>query len=198
MTTPSPANPVPDPRDRSARQRDLTALPLFGQALVAARLARRAVLTMLTGPDRTAALAACGALEAIARTGSGWTDDHAAIAPARAIHPTRHTAAALEAIRWAFDSVGAAQGAWDFPVDAIVAASARRCLDAVCADRRISALQVSIIIAADVDQIAFACSEAHIRTYDPLGDAVFARLAPCHPLTLTEPTRASPTEEDCR
>lgn len=149
---------------------------------------------MLRGSDQEAALAACDAIEEIARRGDGWNDDAPAMKRLRAIRSTRSTAAALEGVRWAFDSMGAAQASSDFPVDATVAASARRCFAAICADPRVVSLQVAVILRADIDQIAFACNEISVNTYGPLTDHVFGRLAPCHELTLIAPR---PTPEEC-
>lgn len=149
---------------------------------------------MLDGRERELALAACDAIEKIAAHGDGWRAEHPAMRSLAEVRASRAGAAAREALRWAFDSVGAAQGALDFPVDATVTASAQRCVHAVCADRRVSEVQVAIVVASDVDQIAFACGEAHVRTYDRVGAHVLGRLAPCHALTLTAPSR-EPEEE---
>jgi hypothetical protein len=175
-------------------RKDIAALPLFGQALVACRLARRAAMAMVASEDRGVVLAACDEIDTIIRTGGGWRGSHPAMDAARAMPRTHGTRAALEGVRWAFDSAGAAEGANDFPVDAIVTSSATRCIEAVSEDARVGPVQVSILINSDIDSIAFACHEAHVHTYDPLGAGVFARLAPCHPLTLVEPGR-DPEEE---
>lgn len=171
----------------SARQVDLASLPLFAQALVASRIARRAVLAMLTATEQSLALAACDRIDAIAREGGGWRSAKEPGA-VRALPRARATEAALEAVRWAFDSVGAAEGALDFPVDATVTASAARSVDAVRGDRRVSPLQLAIVFMADVDQIAFAAREIRLGKYDALTAHVLGRLAPCHALTLIEPT----------
>lgn len=178
----------------SGRSTDLASLPLYGQALVAGRMARRAVLAMLQEADLEKGLAACDVIERIARREDSWRSGHPAMRAMERIRPGRGKHAALEAVRWAFDSVGAAQGANDFPVDHVVGASAQRCFAAITADARVSAVQVAILIAADVDQIGFACSEANVQFYDALPMHVFGRLAPCHPLTLSEPRRR-PEEE---
>lgn len=183
-----------DPNPTSARTTELTALPLFGQSHVASRIARRAVLAMLAGEAQKTALAACDEIDGIIERGSGWYDKHPGIAATAKLKRTRETEAAIEAVRMANDSAGAAQGANDFPVDAVVGASAQRAIDAVCDDRRISSMQVMILLASDIDSIAFACKEANVHTYDGLGRQVFSRLAPCHALTLTDPRR-TPEEE---
>jgi hypothetical protein len=187
-------HPSHDPS--SGRTRDIGQLPLFAQALVASRLARRACLAMMHDAPLGIALAACDAIDAVARAGDGWRETLDAPKRARSLPRTGDTEAALEAVRWAFDAAGAAQGALDFPVDAVVTNSARRSIDAVMADPRVSALQVMIVLAADIDQVAFACREAHVRTYDGVGAHVLSRLAPCHALTLQEPRR--PAQEDMR
>lgn len=85
--------------------------------------------------------------------------------------------------------MGAAQGALDFPVDATVTASARRCWDAIAGDPRVCVIQMAIVMESDIDLIAFACRESNVHTYDGLGGHVFGRLAPCHPLALQQPRR---------
>lgn len=184
------------PFETPARTRDLTALPLFGQGLVASRLARRAVLAMLPSNDQQTALVACDSLDEVTRRGDGWRSAQAACEQLQRLRPTRETEAAIEGVRWANDSVGAAQGALDFPVDATVAASAERCFSAIAHDPRVTTLQLVIVMHSDIDLIAFACREANIRTYDALTDYVFERLAPCHALTLHEPRHS--IEEDYR
>lgn len=184
------------PSETPTRTRDLTALPLFGQGLVASRLARRAVLAMLADKDQQTALAACDALDEVTRRGDGWPSAQPACDKVQRLRRTRETDAAIESVRWANDSIGAALGALDFPVDATVAASAERCFSAIAHDPRVTPLQPTIVMQSDIDLIAFACREANIHTYDALTDYVFERLAPCHALTLHEPRHS--IEEDFR
>jgi hypothetical protein len=54
-------------------------------------------------------------------------------------------------------------------------------------DPRVSALQVAILLTADIDQLHFACAEAGLPAHAPLTPHILARLAPCHPLNLTDP-----------
>ena len=170
----------------TTRMSDIVRLPLFAQSLVACRLARRAAQAMLTGEDQKIALDSCDTIEFVAKHGDGWSTDHPAVMATTMIRRTRGSEATLDALRWAFDSVAAAQAALDFPVDRTVTASANRAIQAVCSDSRVSQLQVSILVAADIDQIAFACKEANISTYDGVSGHVLERLAPCHALTLME------------
>lgn len=173
-----------------------TSLPLFGEALIAVRLARRAALSMLEGDDQRIALTACDVMEDVARRGDGWRSSQLVYDQTQRLPRTRDTEAALDAVRWAFDSLGAAQGSLDFPVDAIVGASAQRCIDAVQADPRVSPMQIAILIHADRDLISFTCAKARIGTYDGLTNDVLGRLTPCHPLSLSTP--AETCEEEAR
>lgn len=102
----------------------------------------------------------CDAIESIAKRGDGWRSDLPAVSLLAKVRSTRENEAALEAVRWAFDSIAAAQGALDFPVDATVTATARRCINAVCDDPRISCLQVMILVESDIDQVDFACNSS--------------------------------------
>lgn len=171
----------------AARATELKSLPLFAQALVACRLARRAALAMMAGADQALALEACDAIEAIARDADGWRDENPPIKALAKIRRTRENESALEAVRWAYDSVGVAQGALDFSVDATVTGSAQRCINAVCDDPRVSKLQIMIVLDGDIDQIAFACKEGNVNANDGVGGHVLGRLTPCHALSLIEP-----------
>ena len=196
--------PIRDP----AASDPFLALPLFAQALAACRMAHRAALTMLDDPqEQAAAVAACEVLETCIRHADGWSSTRSTAAFERVsqIPRTRSNAAALECLRMAIDSCGAAQGSLDFPVDATVAASAHRAIAALSADPRISLLQVAMLLASDVDQLTFACQEARIGKYDGLAPTsrpphppvdVLARLAPIHPLTLSESTGEQDDHEE--
>ncbi len=182
---------------RSLASPDLTkglaALPLFGQSLVACRLARRAALAMLDGDQQATAISACSQVEEVIRTGEARHTSQPSLVRAANLPRRSEAAAAFEALRWANDSAGAAAGASDFPVDAIVTASAKRCIEVVAMDPRVARLQLAVVLKSDIDSIDFACREASIGTYDALGRGVFARLAPCHALTLVAPP---PSPED--
>ncbi len=172
-------------------------LPLWGQALLAARMARRGILAMLDhapGSGIEAALLACDALEECARAGQGWHDRHATFDAAMLALRKPESLAALHALRWAIDAAGAAEGAWDFPVDGTVTVSAKRSFAALVNDPRVSALQIATLVAADADLIAFACAEAKVGTYDALTPQVFGRLTPVHPISLATPA-TTPREQ---
>jgi len=174
-------------------------LPLWGQALAAARMARRGILTLVgttPGQDLTAALAACDALEQCARDGQGWHARLSTFDTGLAALRQRESVCVLHALRWAIDAAGAAEGAWDFPVDGTVTISARRAIDALANDPRVGQLQTAILLGGDTDLIRFACDEVNIGTYDALTAHVFGRLPPVHPLTLSEPLRSP--EDQCR
>lgn len=194
---------IPSERLGDGARTKFHGLPLFAQALVAARIARRAVLATINNEhDRALALAVCDALDAACRRGDGWKSAEAAHERAGAIASNRQTSSTIECLRMAVDSCGAAQASLDFPIDAPVAASAERAIEAIARDARIGPIQIHIAFAADVDLLAFACEEARINKYDGLAPtprpphpAVDAtqRLASVHAFTLTEPSR-SPEE----
>ncbi|MCC6229427.1 MAG: hypothetical protein IT432_09390 [Phycisphaerales bacterium] len=166
-------------------------LPLWGQALVAARMVRRGVLAVL--PDappnfRDRALEACATIERCAVGGSLQRDDEQMLIGAMNLRAQAEArvAAVAQALWWAIDSCRAAQGAQDFPVDATVTNSALRAIGELGEDPRVSRLQLTVLVAADFDLIRFACSEVTIGRYDALTSHVLSRLAPVHPLTLVE------------
>lgn len=194
---------IPSERFSDRARTKFQGLPLFAQALVAARIARRAILaTIDSEQDRALALAVCDALDAACRRGDGWKSAEAAHERASTIASNRQTSATIECLRMAVDSCGAAHASSDFPIDATVAASAERAIEAIARDARIGPIQVHIAFAADVDLLAFACEEARINKYDGLAPTprpphpvvdVTQRLAPVRAFTLIEPSR-SPEE----
>lgn len=156
----------------------LAALPGAARALVAVRVARRACLAMLVDPgQQEAALAACDAIErlTLAPTPSPTSPTPAASQPAMAalgkVGRSRETEAALEAVRLAWESLGDP-------------GAVSRTINAVCGDERVSSMQIAIVVAADIDQLTFACEEAGIGQGDGLSAHVLGRLAPCHALHL--------------
>lgn len=167
---------------------DLATLPLWGQALVASRMVRRAAKALPRDDStRSAIEAACDAIDESARRGAltpaarqaaeGGGTGQAALSPG--------SESFREALRWALDAAAAAHDAQDFPIDATVTNSARSAIAAIAGDRRVAPLQLAILSGGDVDQVAFASGEARIGTYDALTDYVFERLAPVHGLTLS-------------
>ena len=80
----------------------------------------------------------------------------------------------------------------DFPVDATVTRSARSAIAALGEDRELSRMQITILLAADIDQLLFACGEDDrlpssrlASKYEGLGAHVLGRLAPVHALSVT-------------
>jgi len=177
-------------------------LPLWGQVLLATRMVRRGTLAMLpdeADPMRQRIVAACDAIDKCAEHGDGVTRVRSVLDKAAALRDgrtTRLTQAIAQSVWWTIDAARAAEAANDFPIDSTVTHSALSAIRALAEDRRITPLQLSILMAADLDQIRFACGEARIGTYQGLTAHVFGRLAPVHALTLTEPTRSP--EENAR
>lgn len=180
------------------------ALPNFGQALVAVRMVRRAVMAKYAGGDAERALIeqACDAAELCARVGNG-THRHKPLF--RQVMDLRDAFDArrpsLEGVRtaawWMVDAVNAAESAQDFPIDGTVTRSARSSIAALGEDRELSRMQITILLAADLDQLLFALGEVDklparniAAKDDGLGDHVMGRLAPVYALTVTpyEPT----------
>ena len=168
----------------------LKTLPLWGQALVASRVVRRAAMT-LPGHDTTRAAieAACDAIDESARRGALTAAARQASERAESrLEPAAPASESFsEGLRWALDAAAAANDALDFPIDTTVTNSARSAIAAIAADRRVTPMQLTILAAGDIDQVAFACGEVRIGKYDGLTDHVFGRLAPVHALTLTPP-----------
>lgn len=159
-------------------------LPLYAQALMASRIARRAVLCL---PDsfpetaKAAMITVFDELDALCRDGG------AAVNVMRPLYEQANAwrgstaGEAAEALYWAVDATASAEAANDFPVDETCTRDARQAFAAAGRAEGLSPLQVMTYLAADLDQLRFACAEAHIGMYDPLGPAVMGRLAPVYP-----------------
>jgi hypothetical protein len=151
---------------------------------MASRIARRAILH---APDRFPAgakedmLEVCDRLDALCATGG------AAMAVMRPLYERakawRGTPAgeAAEALYWAVDATASAEAANDFPADETCRRDAREAFAAAGNADGLSPLQVMTFLAADMDQLRFACAEAGVGAYDPLGPSVMGRLAPVRP-----------------
>lgn len=166
-------------------------LPVWGQALIAARMVRRGVLAVLpdASPDfRDQALAACSTIERSAVKGTLPDADERALKNTMNLRERAdaRVAAVARALWWAIDACRAAQGALDFPVDSTVTNSSLRAIGELGEDPRVSRLQLTVLVAADFDLVRFACSEISVGRYDGLTAHVLSRLAPVHPLTLVE------------
>ncbi|MFZ5617235.1 MAG: hypothetical protein ACOZAA_07945 [Pseudomonadota bacterium] len=159
-------------------------LPLRAQALIASRMARRAILHLpreFSEGDRQAMLALCDALDRAAATGD--LDPTALDEVIERALATRGGPAgeAAEALYWAWDAAGAAIGALDFPVDDICIMSASNAIASASRTYGMTPLQAVIFAAADLDLLRFACKEANVGFYDALGAGVMGRLPPVHP-----------------
>ncbi len=170
---------------------EFATLPLWGQALIAARMVRRGVLAVLPDatPDfRDLALAACATIERSAVKGTLSDDEQRSLRNAMNVRESAEArvAAVACALWWAIDACRAAQGAQDSPVDSTVTSSSLRAIGELGEDPRISRLQLTVLVASDFDLVRFACSEISAGRYDALTPHVLARLAPVHPLTLVE------------
>jgi hypothetical protein len=147
-------------------------LPLWAQVLLAARIAARASEAAPLGRF-------CGQLEegCLGRLEHGWhrtllEELRAADLPADA-EPVRP---ALDA---ALDAAFAADEALDFSAaESACTGSVLRSLAAVAASPALNPLQVQILVASDVDLLAFATDEQGIGRYDPLTADVLGRLTP--------------------
>lgn len=172
-------------------------LPLWGQALIAARMVRRGVLAVL--PDasfefRDQALAACATIERSTVKGALLDADERALKNAMNLREQAddRVMAVARALWWAIDACRAAQGARDFPVDSTVTGSSLRAIGELGEDPRVSRLQLTVLVAADFDLVRFACSEISVERYEGLTSHVLSRLAPVHPLTLVETPMRGP------
>lgn len=182
---------------------DLGTLPLWAQALIAARLVRRAALAFFdpaspastTNPTttitdaRATVFSTCDAIETCAELGGGVHRFAPLFDRASQLRFESHDAirTLTQSVFWAVDSTRAADASQEFPFEATVTRSMLSAIGTLQLEPRLGSLQIIILVAADADQIRFACSEIGIGRFDPLTRHVFGRLAPVHALTLVEP-----------
>lgn len=170
----------------------LAELPLWAQALLAARQLERARLALAPAipPPLNTLLARChDAIGDCARAGS-LVARHTALFDSgvaqRYAEAESGPATLRHALYYAIDATRAADAAQDFPIDATVAHSARHSLAALAAEPRFIALQLGILLAADIDLLRFHCREAGIGRYDALGAAALQRLPALRALDVVE------------
>lgn len=159
-------------------------LPLYAQALMAARMARRAILhspDAVPAPVKADMLGVCDRLDAFCAGGGAGMQRMRPLYDL--VNGWRGSAAgaAAEALYWAVDAVASAEAANDFPVDETCRRDARQAFAEAGRAEGLSPLQVMTFLAADMDQLRFACEESRIGCYDALGPAVMGRLAPVYP-----------------
>lgn len=159
-------------------------LPLWGQVLLASRMARRAAYAL--GGESMARMrrvltAGCDAVDRCAQAGAWLDEERAAIGAAREIAASGDDLAAAEAFACVADATHAAHESLDFSAaETACVHSAAKALACAAEAPGLSPLQVRIYAAADLDQLRFACSEAGVGRYDALGLHVMGRLAPVH------------------
>lgn len=159
-------------------------LPLFAQAFIASRMARRAIFQLpkdFPAHDRKAMLAVCDALDIFCREGGASMNKMNSLYDAA--HRYRGGAAgeAAEALYWAVDAAASAEAASDFPIDGTCIRDSENALAAASRSHGLSPLQVRVYAAADLDSLRFSCGEAHVGFYDALGSYVMDRIAPVYP-----------------
>ncbi len=163
---------------------EISKLPLFAQAFIASRMARRAALHLpgdFPAADRKTMLDICDVLDRAVASGASSLDK---LRPHfDKIYELRGGPAgeAAEAVYWALDAASAADAANDFPVDTTCIRDTQNALAAASRSHGLSPLQVRVFAAADLDTLRFVCAETKIGFYDPLGSYVMERVAPVYP-----------------
>lgn len=157
---------------------ELDRLPVLARVLVGSRLLRRWVMGRSPDLDGGSSLRTLDWVDGVVRDGGleMW-------------EPPGGVAPGLCDLMGAVQAWGGCEGGAE-RVSSLVRATIR----AVRNDPWVSSIQVAILLAADIDQIGFACGELRLGEHDPLTQSVFQRLAPVHALTLTRP-RPTPEEE---
>lgn len=163
---------------------EISKLPLYAQAFIAARMARRATLFLpktFAAAERAAMLEICDKLDALCRDGGASMKKMQPLYDRANGFRSAAAGEAAEALYWAVDATASAEAANDFPVDATCVRDAQNAMAAASRSNGLSPLQVRVYAAADLDALRFACGEAGIRFYDALGSYVMERIAPVYP-----------------
>lgn len=157
---------------------ELDRLPVLARVLVGSRLLRRWVMGRCPASDGGASLRTLDWVDGVVRDGGpdAW-------------EPCGGGAPGLLDLMGAVDAWRG--GAMDSDR---VSGLVDEAVGAVRDDPWVNPVQVAVLLAADIDQIGFACGELRLAEHDPLTRFVFQRLAPVHALTLTRP-RPTPEEE---
>lgn len=173
-------------------------LPNFAQALLALRMVQRSVLAKYAVQDDERSLIQSAVTAAVqcVRDGHGNFRHETLFKKAMALRDLTNVhqqerECVRSALWWAIDSTNAAEMANEFPVDPTVTRSAQTAIATLGEDRELSRMQITILLASDIDQLLFACSEVDklpskrlAAKYEGLGDHVLSRLAPPHPLNV--------------
>jgi hypothetical protein len=157
---------------------ELERLPVLARVLVGSRLVRRWVLGQSPDLDAGASLLTLDWIDGVVRDGCG-EPNHTRFGVARGLCDL-------------VDAVDAGLPGGIGPAE--VSRFVRAAIRAVGDDPWVAPVQLAVLLAADIDQIGFACGELRLGEHDPLTQSVFQRLAPVHALTLTRP-RPTPEEE---
>jgi hypothetical protein len=162
----------------------ISKLPLYAQAFIASRIARRAVLFLPTdfpGDERAAMIRICDKLDGLCRDGGASMQNVSPLYDLAGKFRGGAAGEAAEAVYWALDATASAEAANDFPVDATCISDTENAMAAASRSHGLSPLQVRLYAAADLDSLRFSCGEAHVGFYDALGSYVMERIAPVYP-----------------
>lgn len=173
-------------------------LPLFAQAFAAARMLKRAILALPESDPKKPREELNRIYEEIEQcVAAGASVEESIVELSRKLRDgTRKLSinSIGECAWYAVDSTRAALAALDFPVDATVTNSAMNAMRALGQSPRLTSLQMAILLASDIDLLAFICKEEKVHQYDAITGKVVSRMTPCHALTLNEPRRSAEDE----
>ena len=157
----------------------IDALPLWGQALLAARMARRVAQALPAVPAADWLVASSGVIATCCSTGVFGDDEQYLQQRANALRGDARVAAAAGALYYAADSAFAAHDSGDFgAAEAACTNSAKLSIRAAAESRELNATQIQIFAASDLDQLTFACGEFRLGRYDVMTSDVLGRLVP--------------------
>jgi len=163
---------------------EISKLPLYAQAFIASRIARRAVLFLpadFPDDERDVLVGICDKLDGYCRDGGATMKKMRALYDLAGKFRGAAAGEAAEAVYWAIDAAASAEAANDFPVDATCMRDTEKAMAAASSSHGLSPLQVRLYAASDLDSLRFSCAEAPVGFYDALGPYVMERIAPVYP-----------------
>jgi hypothetical protein len=177
----------------------------FGQALIAVRMVRRAVLAKYATDDTEGKqiLRGCDIAEECCSDGNNVHRHKPVLKLLMELRdlPGGMKRGSKEWVRHAVwlmaDSVLAADASQDFAMDGTALRSAQAAIASLLKDPELNGLQISILLSSDIDLQLFACEEIGklpaknlAAKYEGVGTHVMSRLTPVFALTVTpyEPT----------
>ncbi len=160
-------------------------LPLWAQVLIASRIARRAIVelpTTVTQKDYDQFVSVCDSLDECAIRGERSAEAKSLFDKQLRYQPSRDSTAASQALYYAIDAAHAAESSMDFEAaESACTGSVYKAIAAAAESAFMNPIRIAIFVAADIDQLNFACKSGAAHRYYGLGKEVVGNMIPVHP-----------------